>query len=714
MKNVARLTAIGALFVIPFLPLYVANELFFPFITGKGFAFRILVEIAVVAWGVLMLFDARYRPRFSPVIAIFSVFVVWMAFADALGVHQIKAFWSNFERMDGWITLVHVFGFFLVSASVLSVGKLWRKWWLVFLSASALVCGLALLQFLGAYEIHQGGARIDATFGNAAYLAVYLLFATFVAFWQAGISRGWLKYALYALAALEAVLVFQTQTRGAMLGLIAGIVIAALLYAVTAGERGKTIAVTVVVALTLLAGGFFLVRDTAWVKGDPVLSRLASISIAELGTRLTIWNMARQGVMEDPITGWGQEGFNQVFNKYYDPSLYKQEAWFDRAHNTFIDWLVAGGIPAFLLFLALLLSAPVLLFRSAAPLQERILLSAGLGAYAVQALVVFDNLFSYVPLVAILAVIHSHIARPVKRFDELPVLPASRDAFVGSVAIIGAILIIWAVNISSIRAAHHLVYAVSPLPQGAPQNLSYFEQALKDGSSITQETREQFVNFASASAQRADLSDELRATILSRALEEMEREIDIAPNDARLRLQLAQAYESAGDVDGALEQLRVAETLSPRKQAILMRTGMFLIDHERPAEGLEMLERAYRLDTSFEDVAAMFAAGTILSGDVAAGKEILTEAFGTTTPDNDTVFYAYYQAKRFDDLIAVAKVRVAATAGNPKARYRLAQAYAAAGRFDAARTEITLTVANHPETRAEGEALMKRIFVPAR
>jgi len=43
--------------------------------------------------------------------------------------------------------------------------------------------------------------------------------------------------------------------------------------------------------------------------------------------------MAWEGVKEKPLLGWGQENFNLVFNKYYEPSLYGQEVWFDRVHN---------------------------------------------------------------------------------------------------------------------------------------------------------------------------------------------------------------------------------------------------------------------------------------------------------------------------------------------------------------------------------------------
>ena len=110
-----------------------------------------------------------------------------------------------------------------------------------------------------------------------------------------------------------------------------------------------------------------------------------------------------RGFAARPVTGWGQEGFNYVFNTYYNPAMYTQEPWFDRAHNVFFDWLIAGGFPALLLFLALLISAVVALYRGSASRAERIVLIGALAAYAFQGLFVFDNLFTYIPLAAILA-----------------------------------------------------------------------------------------------------------------------------------------------------------------------------------------------------------------------------------------------------------------------------------------------------------------------
>ncbi|MBU1292531.1 O-antigen ligase family protein [Patescibacteria group bacterium] len=713
MKQAAFWTAVVALFAVPFLPLYVESQLYFPFITGKGFAFRILVEIALGAWVLLALMDKEYRPRFSWLLALFGGLVAWMAIANTFGVNPLKAFWSNYERMDGWIMLIHVFAFFVVAGSILVKNKLWDKWWLTFVGASALTTIIALFQLAGLGEIHQGGVRVDASFGNAAYLAAYLLFTIAISLWQASKRQGWMRYALIALAVVQVFIVFETETRGAILGLVGGALVAMTLVALGSGKRVRRIALGGLFGLILIIGGFIAVKDTEFIRNEPALARIASISVKELGTRLTVWNMARQGVMDDPITGWGQEGFNQVFNTYYEPSMYRQEAWFDRAHNTYLDWLVAGGIPAFLLFVSLLLYLLWSLYhRSETPL-ERALLIGVLSAYGIQALVVFDNLFTYVPLAAILAYVHGRTSRPIEKLQALPELKEQQLAIAGPVVFVATAVLIWVVNVPGIRAAHHLIYAISSLPQGHSENLKYFELAIADNSFATQEIREQFGFFSMKVSSSPEATDEFKTLVTTRAVEELQKEVDRVPTDARLRLQLASAYESAGDLQGALTELNEAMRLTPKKQNIMVHTGLLLVENGFPEQGRELLHKAYELDTSFEELGIVAAAGDILGGEMAIGKALLQEAVGTTTPDNDTIFYAYYQAKQYPELIAVAKAKVASSEGSADARYRLAQAYAAARQFELARREILATIVAHPETRTKGEALMSQIFTPA-
>ena len=106
-EKVLRFTSLGALFAALLVPLYVSGELFFPFISGKNFAFRILIEIAFAAWLVLAFRNPSYRPRKSWLMWSILFFVAALGVSVILAEDPYKSFWSNFERMEGFIGIAH-------------------------------------------------------------------------------------------------------------------------------------------------------------------------------------------------------------------------------------------------------------------------------------------------------------------------------------------------------------------------------------------------------------------------------------------------------------------------------------------------------------------------------------------------------------------------------------------------------------------------------
>lgn len=710
LRTALRWGALIPLFIIPFLPLYVANELFFPFITGKGFAFRILVEIALVSFVLLACIDKRYRPTFSWTLALYGALAGWMVIANALAVNPHKAFWSNFERMDGFVTLVHVFAFFVVLGTMLTVEKLWRKWWLFFIAGATLLCGYAVLQLAGMAEIHQGSSRVDASIGNAAYLAVYLLFATAVSLWQGLESKGWVRYTLFALSALSAVIIFATATRGAVLGLAGAIGLGAALWVLEAGRKKTRMAAAgVLLGLLVLAGAFFAARDTAFVAQDPTLSRLASISLADGATRFTLWSMALEGVAERPVFGWGQEGFNYVFQKYYRPSLFAQEPWFDRAHNTYIDWVIAGGIPALVLFLAVLGSAVIALYRKSVSRPERIILIAALAAYGFQAIFVFDNLMSYIGLAALLAAAHAVSGRESKRLSALPEMRGQTAGTVlVPVGVTVAVALVWIINVPSIAQAAKLVSALGVGQQKPAEALAYFKEAAQERGLGGQEVSEQFLTFASSMRMRGDVPEDVRKDIIVSALTQMQEQVVKTPTDARLRIQYATGLRALGQQQKSLEESERALVLSPKKQTIMMERGFELWEAGKTKEARDLFVAMYALDPSFPNLAPYAAAGEFAVGNGDAAEKILMDAFNTIHIDSEVLVVAYYEAKRYNDLVEVLKLRLL---NQPSAEsyLRLASGYAVAGRFAEARATAQEALAKHPEAASVITDFIRRL-----
>jgi O-antigen ligase/Flp pilus assembly protein TadD len=710
-KQIARWVALGALFLIPLAPLIVVNSYFFPFITGKAFFFRILIEIAVCAWAVLALLDKKYRPRFSWVGVAVLAFVVWMFVADCFAVNVAKAFLSNFERMEGWVLLIHLLGFFVVASAILRVEKKWRAWFLASLGVSLVISAYAILQLGGALAIHQGSSRIDATFGNSAYLAIYFLFNVFIALWLAfSEKRPWLKWSLIALAALEAMLIFFTETRGTILGLVGALALSAFLFALTAGKKIRQSAVGALAIILILIGGFYAARNSSFVQNNHVLERIASISLADGQTRFTIWHMAFEGVIERPVVGWGQEGFNYVFNKYYDPSLYQQESWFDRAHNAFIDWLTAGGVPAFLLYISLFVSAIVLLWRSSELSRpERILLTAALVGYAVHNFFVFDNLYSYVYFFAILAFIDSQISRPIRFFEHTPELsPADGTLYALPIALIAAGALIWTINIPGMRASSELITALSSSADPGT-DIAIFQDLIAHPAFAAQEIREQLVDFAVTVAQSSATTDAEKQQAVSLAITEMQKQVASYPLDAREHLELSYAYRAAGDNADALKEIQTALTLSPKKEEIWIEAGAVEMNGNNVKAAQTDFNTAYALGPQFPDLAVYAAAGDIVAGDQSTADKILLGAYGTTTVDSDVLVVAYYQAKNWPRLIALWNMRVGEPSANAETWFGLASAYYVAGDNADAINTINKAVALFPDAASSGAAAILQI-----
>jgi hypothetical protein len=164
--SMLRWVLLGGLALVPFISFIVAAggpipNMFFPFITGKNFAFRILVEVLFAAYAILAVKDPKYRPRSSVLMWIALGFAVWMGLATIFSVDSVKSFWSNFERMDGYITVIHMFLFFLVAGTVLTAEKWWDNFFRFSVAAGVLQGLYAVFQLMHILAISsQSGSRV--------------------------------------------------------------------------------------------------------------------------------------------------------------------------------------------------------------------------------------------------------------------------------------------------------------------------------------------------------------------------------------------------------------------------------------------------------------------------------------------------------------------------------------------------------------------------
>ena len=106
------------LWVIPFLPVYISSTMLFPFITGKNFAFRIIVQIIFALWAALALVNPEYRPKLTLLLKTSTVFILVLFLADLFGANPYRSLFSNYERMEGFMMLFHLYLYFTMLISV--------------------------------------------------------------------------------------------------------------------------------------------------------------------------------------------------------------------------------------------------------------------------------------------------------------------------------------------------------------------------------------------------------------------------------------------------------------------------------------------------------------------------------------------------------------------------------------------------------------------
>ena len=725
--NLIKYLLYAGIFAVPFLAFIVSSSMFFPFITGKNFSFRIIVEAMTALWLVLMLFDARYKPRKSWVLAMLAIFVGVVALSSLLGENFYRSFWSNYERMEGLVTYLHLLAYFLVLAGTMKTERIWNRLFHTTLFASAIIAFYGVFQLFGILQTHQGN-RLDATLGNASYLAVYMIFHIFLAMALFYRARDYRKWIYLFIIILESFVLYHTATRGAILGTIGGLFISWILIAIlSSNKKSKLAHISLLAGIAVIITGFLFLKTTNFVKTSPVLSRFAGISLTEGTTesRLTIWKMSWRGFKEKPIFGWGQENFNLVFNKYYEPILYKQEAWFDRAHNVFFDRLTTNGIFGLLSYMGLLGIALYYLWakrkKTGLSVEDSAIFGSMFLAYFFNNLFFFDNLISLILFATFLAYVgfRAKVGAPIPasahelrsgRPNE-----TSKGADYGKAVyavIIGAafVFVIYIVNVPGILASKAIINAFKAAGTGnANGAFAEFQKAISYNSFGSMETREHLSSFAMQVYDSPNIIDkEFKNKVANYTIDELKKQNEQYPNDIREMIFLAAVYNKTQKYEEAISLLNKAIEVAPRKQQLYFELGTSYLNKGDHEKGLATLKKSFDLDQSFEDARRIYAVSAIFAGKDTLAEELMKD-HGGTVQDDERFLKAYAQRNNFEKITAILKVFIEKNSTNIQYRLKLAAVYLQAGYRTKSIEQLEKAVEATPDFKKQGEFYISEI-----
>ena len=442
------------LVLLLWMPLVVTPGTLAPFVFGKAVYARSLILAVAALWLVLILWDPTYRPRRMLTLLVFALYVGAAGLSAVAGVSPAHSMWSSYSRMTGvwdlalWLLLA------VVAASVLRTVPAWHRllnWGLV---VSLVLSLLAVSQGLGLDAIPGliQSCRLQATLGNPSYLGAILVVTILLAMGflvrsflpatdesvQPAIPQGrpnpssrsptgvqapgplsgrrWSEWGRRIFWLVTAVLglwvLFQTGTRGALLGLVAGAIVIpvgliiwgnrkALLPAIM-GAGGVLVLVVLLFAIDLTVG----FPTAPGCKGQTASARLTElISTAKtggavtaqgsVGLRLAYIDAGLKAFRDRPVFGWGHANFDKAYDRYVPASVYQYgvvEA--DQAHNQPVEELATHGAVGAMAFAAMWLTILWAIFRRRREPGEEVLAYAvmgGLVGYFVQNLFLFDT-----------------------------------------------------------------------------------------------------------------------------------------------------------------------------------------------------------------------------------------------------------------------------------------------------------------------------------
>ncbi len=404
------------LFLIPFTLLIVDPLAFFPYITTKALLFRILTTFGLILAVWIYLLNPESFPKKNYLFLAIVLFFVANIFSTIFSVNPYRSFWGNAERMEGLWSLFFYLSYFFLLFTLFQLKPETKK--IIFYSILIVTTSISLMEINQAFILKA--ERPSATLGNPTYIGFLNLLTIFLIlffifeteqlpnkerlsirdFWIAffkNLKNSFFKIILIILILINLLSLLISQTRGSILGLLAGLFAFVIFYLIFARiSSAKKVLIFSLIFLFLV--GFYFFLQTPFALKIPGIQRISETiqNPTSVFPRLFAWKIFFNAFKERPILGWGLETMPVAFFKNLNPQIYEYEqAIFDRPHNKFIEVLASTGIVGFSAWLLIFIAFTYYLLKQNMNLFQKSSLFAFIIAYLAQNFSLFDMQASY-------------------------------------------------------------------------------------------------------------------------------------------------------------------------------------------------------------------------------------------------------------------------------------------------------------------------------
>jgi O-antigen ligase len=345
--------------------------------------FSVLIGLAILIAAILFGISQPFRSTVSHFLnqPISIAVLCWTLSVIVSGLFSIspnRSILGDLQRRMGVLTQLSFCAAFL--GGLLITRKQQRHVWGIMSAVGCIVAGYGILQSIGG--VFRPGSTLGLATFSASWVAIVILclLVVILGSW----SRRNHRYGLVASCVMLGFFLILNQSRGAMLGLIVGLVTLGLLWVwshytptykrrIAFGLGGATV---LAISLVLLVG--FYVRtqsngpNLSNIEANRAAQRL-SLTDGSILARLILWQTAGplavtwptlydvDGQMDRyarlrPLLGYGQESFQFVLEPRLTKDLrntYGNNQYLDRAHNLIMEILITQGIAGLVCLLAI-------------------------------------------------------------------------------------------------------------------------------------------------------------------------------------------------------------------------------------------------------------------------------------------------------------------------------------------------------------------------
>jgi len=202
----------------------------------------------------------------------------------------------------------------------------------------------------------------------------------------------------------------------------------------------------------------------------------------------------------------------------------------------------------------------------------------------------------------------------------------------------------------------------------------------------------------------ADIKQKLFDTVDKAFGEQLAR----TPDDARYRLFYGNFFSRFGWYGKALEQLMIAEKLSPQKQQIYFEIVNNSLLDGKTAQALEAAKTAYELAPTYEEARFIYGITLLASGDILAA-EILKDVPESKIIFDDRYLTILLTLRKYQEIIDVAKRRIELDPSNSQHMVTLTAAYLQAGMRPEAVQTLEKLIEMKPDFKEQGEYYINEI-----